>query len=47
MADEGVSATLPPAEVAEAFARFEAADPAPRSELTSVNPFTFLVAVVL
>ncbi|GAB4067961.1 endonuclease III [Ancylobacter sonchi] len=36
-----------PAEVAEAFARFEAADPEPKGELDYVDPFTLLVAVVL
>jgi endonuclease-3 len=35
------------AEVAEAFRRFEAANPVPRSELEYSNPFTLLVAVVL
>ena len=36
-----------PAEVEEAFRRFAAASPSPRTELQSVNPFTLLVAVVL
>jgi endonuclease-3 len=36
-----------PAEIEEAFRRFEAANPAPRGELHYVNPFTLLVAVVL
>jgi endonuclease-3 len=36
-----------PAEVEEAFRRFEAANPEPKTELTYVNPFTLLVAVVL
>jgi endonuclease-3 len=36
-----------PAEIAEAFRRFEAASPAPRTELEHLNPFTLLVAVVL
>jgi endonuclease-3 len=36
-----------PARVAEIFARFKAADPAPKGELESVNPYTLLVAVVL
>ena len=36
-----------PAEIAEAFRRFEAANPAPRGELEHINPFTLLVAVVL
>jgi endonuclease III len=35
------------AEVAEAFRRFEAANPTPRGELQHINPFTLLVAVVL
>jgi len=35
------------AEIAEAFRRFEAANPTPRSELHYTNPFTLLVAVVL
>jgi endonuclease III len=36
-----------PAEVEEAFRRFAAANPDPRTELHSINPFTLLVAVVL
>ena len=36
-----------PAEVEEAFRRFQAAMPEPKGELHSVNPFTLLVAVVL
>src|SRR5580704_9006955 len=35
------------AEIEEAFRRFAAANPAPRSELQHINPFTLLVAVVL
>ena len=35
------------AEVEEAFRRFAAANPEPRGELQSINPFTLLVAVVL
>jgi endonuclease III len=35
------------AEVEEAFRRFAAANPEPRGELQSVNPFTLLFAVVL
>ena len=35
------------AEVAEAFHRFQAANPAPRGELQHINPFTLLIAVVL
>jgi endonuclease-3 len=36
-----------PAEVAEAFRRFQAADPHPETELEHVDPYTLLVAVVL
>jgi endonuclease III len=36
-----------PAEVAEAFRRFQKANPEPRGELEHINPFTLLVAVVL
>jgi len=36
-----------PAEVEEAFRRFKKANPHPKGELQSVNPFTLLVAVVL
>src|SRR4249919_3309213 len=36
-----------PAEIAEAFRRFQAAMPEPRGELKHVSPFTLLVAVVL
>jgi endonuclease-3 len=35
------------AEVEEAFRRFQAANPEPKTELHYVNPFTLLVAVVL
>jgi endonuclease III len=35
------------AEIAEAFRRFAAANPAPRGELEHINPYTLLVAVVL
>jgi endonuclease III len=35
------------AEVEEAFRRFQAANPNPKSELRYINPFTLLVAVVL
>ncbi len=35
------------AEIAEAFRRFQAAEPKPMGELIHVNPFTLLVAVVL
>ncbi len=36
-----------PAEIEEAFRRFAAANPNPRTELQSINSFTLLVAVVL
>jgi endonuclease-3 len=36
-----------PAEVREAFERFQKANPEPRGELEHLNPFTLLVAVVL
>jgi endonuclease-3 len=36
-----------PAQVEEAFRRFQAANPQPKTELAYVNPFTLLVAVVL
>jgi endonuclease-3 len=36
-----------PAEVEEAFRRFQKAAPAPQTELQYVNPFTLLVSVVL
>ena len=35
------------AEVAQVFSRFRAADPEPRGELTFINTFTLLVAIVL
>jgi endonuclease III len=35
------------AEIAEAFRRFQAASPRPKTELRHINPFTLLVAVVL
>ena len=38
---------IPRADVAAMFARFEAREPEPKGELTSLNAFTFLVAVVL
>ena len=38
---------MEPAEVEEAFRRFQAAMPEPKGELQHVNPFTLLVAVVL
>ncbi len=48
--DKAAHGELPPwqpAEVEEAFRRFQAAEPEPKTELTYVNPFTLLVAVVL
>jgi endonuclease-3 len=36
-----------PAEITEAFSRFQAANPEPKGELEHLNPFTLLVAVVL
>jgi len=47
---EAAHAELPQwskAEVEEAFRRFAAANPTPRGELQSINPFTLLIAVVL
>jgi endonuclease III len=38
---------LKPAEIEEIFRRFRDLEPEPLGELNSVNPFTFLVAVVL
>ena len=38
---------LKPAEIEEVFRRFRDLEPEPLGELNSVNPFTFLVAVVL
>ena len=38
---------VPDAVVIEIFTRLQAAEPEPKSELTSLNTFTFLVAVVL
>jgi endonuclease-3 len=38
---------MPPADVAEMFRRFAAANPEPKGELHYRNPFTLLVAVVL
>ena len=35
------------AQITEAFRRFQAANPEPKSELQHINPFTLLVAVVL
>jgi endonuclease III len=36
-----------PAEIEEAFRRFQKANPEPRGELQHINPYTLLVAVVL
>jgi endonuclease-3 len=36
-----------PADIEEAFSRFQRANPAPRGELKHINPYTLLVAVVL
>jgi endonuclease III len=47
---EAAAAELPQwtsAEIEEAFRRLAAANPDPRTELQSINPFTLLVAVVL
>ena len=38
---------MTPAQVAELYRRFEAANPDPRGELDYINPYTLLVAVVL
>jgi endonuclease-3 len=38
---------LSPAEIAEVFRRFAAANPEPKGELEHTNPYTLLVAVVL
>jgi endonuclease-3 len=46
-AEHGQLPQWTPAEIEEAFRRFAAANPDPRTELQSVNPFTLLVAVVL
>jgi len=43
----GAARSLKPAEIEEAFRRFEAANPAPEGELKHVDPYTLLVAVVL
>jgi endonuclease-3 len=47
---EAAHAEVPPwsaAEIEEAFRRFKAASPAPKTELLHTSPFTLLVAVVL
>ena len=49
-ADKKAAGAMPqwtPAEIAEAFRRFQAVMPEPKGELKHVNPFTLLVAVVL
>src|SRR5580700_6763827 len=46
-AAQGALPQWTPAEIEEAFRRFAAAAPAPRTELQHINPFTLLVAVVL
>ena len=46
-AAQGALPQWTPAEIEEAFRRFAAAAPAPRTELEHLNPFTLLVAVVL
>ena len=43
----GVTPPWTPAEIKEAFRRFQAADPQPETELEHVDPYTLLVAVVL
>ncbi len=44
---ENPAGSLKPAEIAEVFDRFAAANPDPRGELAFINPYTLLVAVVL
>jgi endonuclease-3 len=46
-ASHGVPRSWTNADIAEAFRRFQAANPEPQSELQHINPFTLLVAVVL
>jgi endonuclease-3 len=46
-AAHGVLPQWKPAEIEEAFRRFQAANPEPKGELLHINPFTLLVAVVL
>jgi endonuclease III len=46
-AAQGALRLMSNAEIDEAFRRFQAANPEPKTELTYVNPFTLLVAVVL
>jgi endonuclease-3 len=47
LAAAGTLPQMTNAQIAEAFRRFQEANPEPRTELTYVNPFTLLVAVVL
>jgi endonuclease-3 len=46
-AEHGALPQWTPAEIEEAFRRFQAAVPVPKGELQHINPFTLLVAVVL
>ena len=46
-AEAGALPQWTPAQIEEAFRRFQAANPEPKGELKHVNPFTLLVAVVL
>jgi endonuclease-3 len=46
-AASGALPQMTPAQIEEAFRRFQAANPEPKTELKYVNPFTLLVAVVL
>ncbi len=46
-AASGVTPPWTPAEIEEAFRRFQAVEPEPEGELEHVDPFTLLVAVVL
>jgi endonuclease-3 len=43
----GAAKRWTPAQIEEAFRRFQAAEPEPKGELKHTNPFTLLVAVVL
>ena len=44
---EGTAKRWTPAQIEEAFRRFQAQEPEPKGELKHTNPFTLLVAVVL
>ncbi len=46
-AEAGAVPPMKPAQIEEAFRHFQQANPEPKTELTYVNPFTLLVAVVL